>query len=59
MEAHCFPHEAPLVVSCSKSACKCESLSAPLILLLYIEVLTPVQVPDQTTSVSFMSFTSL
>ena len=51
MEAHCFPHEAPLVVSCSKSACKCESLSAPLILLLYIEVLTPVQVLDQTTSV--------
>ena len=42
MEAHCFPHEAALVVSCSKSACKCESLSAPLILLLYIGVLTPV-----------------
>ncbi len=42
MEAHCFPHEAPLVVSWYKSACNCESLSAPLILLLYIGVLTPV-----------------
>ncbi len=42
MEAHCFPHEAPLVVSCSKSDCKCESLSAPLILLLYIGVPTAV-----------------
>ncbi len=43
MEAHCFPHKVPIVVSCSRSAYNSKSLRAPLILLLYFYVLSAVE----------------